>query len=74
VEEIEKAIASLPKEEFWKLTDKLVAIRDGAWIRELEENRYSGGIEALWREGEKEIATGETHSLDQILRHKKLPL
>lgn len=36
VMEIERAIAQLPKDEFWKLTGRLIALREEAWDRQIE--------------------------------------
>lgn len=43
VDEIEKAIERLPRREFWKLTDRLVALREAQWDREMEEDARPGG-------------------------------
>ena len=72
VEEIEKAIAALPKEEFWKLTDRLVARRNDVWDKEMEEDSAAGRLDTLWQDAEKEIAAGTTIPLDEFLRHQKL--
>jgi hypothetical protein len=73
VEEIEKAIAALPKDEFWKLTDRLVDRRNDVWDKEMEEDSASGRLDFLWQEAEKEIAAGTTIPLDEFLRYEKLP-
>jgi hypothetical protein len=73
VEEIEKAIAALPKDEFWKLTDRLVAQCNDVWDKEMEEDSAAGCLDALWQEAEKEIAAGETVGMDEFLRQQKLP-
>ncbi len=73
VEEIAQAIAALPRDEFWKLTDRLVEQRDAQWDKEMEEDNAAGRLDVLWQEAEKEIASGETVPLDEFLRHQKLP-
>ncbi|GAB4179498.1 MAG: hypothetical protein Fur0032_20180 [Terrimicrobiaceae bacterium] len=73
VEQTVEAITALPREEFWKLTDELIARRDAAWDRQLEEDAEAGRLDSLWENAEKEIAAGETTDLDEFLRHQKLP-
>jgi hypothetical protein len=72
VEEIEKAIGSLPRKEFWKLTDQLIARREEAWDAQLEADTAAGRLDALWSEAEKEIDAGQSQSLDAFLGHHKL--
>lgn len=72
VEEIEKAIGSLPREEFWKLTDRLIANREAAWDAQIEIDAAAGRLDALWGEAEKEIAAGEDEPLDALLDDEKL--
>ncbi len=64
VEEIEAAIVSLPKEEFWKLTDRLIALREDAWDREIEEDARPGGpLDRLAEEALREYDAGKTRPL-----------
>lgn len=72
VEEIEKAIGDLPRDAFWKLTDKLIERREAAWDAQLELDAASGSLDALWAKAEQEIDAGETQALDAFLDHKKL--
>lgn len=72
VEEIEKAIGSLPRKEFWKLTDKLIARREAAWDAQIEVDAASGSLDTLWSEAEKEIDAGGTQPLDAFLGHQKI--
>ena len=58
VEEIEKAIAQLPRDEFWKLTDRLVAQRNAEWDRQIEEDAAAGRLDFLYEEAEAERKTG----------------
>lgn len=72
IEEIEEAIVGLPREDFWKLTDKLIAQREAAWDAQMEADAASGRLDALWAQAEKEIEAGESQSLDVFLGHQKL--
>jgi len=72
VEEIEKAIGGLPREDFWKLTDRLIERRESAWDAQIEADAKAGRLDALWSEAEKEIEAGETQSLDAFLDDQKL--
>lgn len=66
VEEIEKAIGDLPREDFWKLTDRLIERRESAWDAQIEADAKAGLFDSLWGEAEKEIEAGETQSLEQV--------
>lgn len=72
IEEIEEAIGALPSEDFWKLTDKLIAMREAAWDDQLEADAAFGRLDALWAQAEKEIEAGESQALDAFLGHQKL--
>ncbi len=72
VEEIEKAIGCLPREEFWKLTDRLIERRESAWDSQIAADATAGRLDSLWAEAEKEIEAGETQSLDAFLDDQKL--
>lgn len=54
VEEIEKAIGGLPRDDFWALTYRLIEQREAAWDAQIEANAASGHLDALWTEAEKE--------------------
>ncbi len=58
VDEISKAIAALPREEFWKLTDQLVEMRGDAWDRQMEEDAAAGRLDFLFEEADAEAAAG----------------
>lgn len=58
LEEIEAAIARLPKDEFWKLTDRLIAQRNAAWDRQIEEDAASGKLDFLFQEADEERRSG----------------
>lgn len=72
VEEIEKAIGGLPREDFWKLTDRLIEQREAAWDAQIEADAAAGHLDALWAVAEKEIEAGEAQSLDAFLDDQKL--
>lgn len=72
VEEIEKAIERLPREAFWKLTDRLLEQREAAWDARLEADAASGALDQLWAKAELEIEAGEVQSLDAFLDHEEL--
>jgi len=67
VDEIEKAIGGLPREDFWKLTDKLIEKREATWDAQIEADEASVRLDALWAEAEKEIEAEEAQSLDAFL-------
>ena len=72
VDEIEAAIARLPKEAFWKLTDRLIERREAEWDSQLESDVKAGRLDELWAQAEKEIEAGETTCLDAFLDNEKL--
>ncbi len=72
VEEIEAAIRCLSPDEFWKLTDRLIAQRDKTWDSELEADMQAGRLDKLWADAEKEIEAGDTLPLDEFLDNQKL--
>ena len=72
VEEIEKAIGGLPREDFWKLTDRLIEKREAAWDAQIAADVAAGRLDVLWAKAEKEIEAGEGQSLDAFLDDQKL--
>ncbi|HSH39140.1 MAG TPA: hypothetical protein VK993_10170 [Chthoniobacterales bacterium] len=58
IEEIEAAIAGLPREEFWKLTDRLIARREDEWDRQMDEDSASGKLDFLFDEADAERQAG----------------
>ena len=60
VNEIEAAIAELPREEFWKLTDRLVAKRNADWDRQIEEDIRAGKLDRFAEEALRELREGKT--------------
>lgn len=53
-EEIEAAIRSLPDEEFWSFTDRVIAMRERAWDRRIKEDATSGKLDFLFAEADSE--------------------
>lgn len=67
VEEIEAAIAQLPEEAFWSLTDRLIALREEAWDRQIEADARAGKLDKLWAKAEEDIGAGRVMPLDAFL-------
>lgn len=63
VQEIEAAIASLPKEEFWKLTDRLLALREDAWDRQIEADSQAGKLDRLFEQADRDFEAGRCQEL-----------
>lgn len=63
VKEIEAAIAQLPKDEFWKLTDRLVAMREDAWDRQIEADAKSGKLDKLFEQADRDFDAGRCQDL-----------
>jgi len=63
VEEIEAAIAQLPKEEIRKLTDRLLALREQEWDRQMEADASSGKLDKLFDEADREFEAGRCKEL-----------
>lgn len=70
--EIEKAISSLPQEEFWKLAEWFDARKADAWDAQIEMDAAAGKLDFLWEEAQREIANGQTTDLDAFLADKQL--
>lgn len=70
VTEIESAIQRLPRDEFWRLTDKLIALRDEKWDRQIEQDAKSGKLDTLWEAAKADIAAGRVKPLDELLDDK----
>jgi hypothetical protein len=67
IAEIEKAIAGLPRAEFFQLIRDLRQRFEDEWDRQIEEDSRSGRLDHLWAEAEKEIAEGKARPLDELL-------
>lgn len=63
VMEIEAAIAKLPKDEFWKLTDRLIALREEAWDRQIEKDAESGKLDKLFDQADRDFEAGRCKEL-----------
>jgi len=70
VEEIAQAIATLPKDEFWKLTDKLLEMRDDQWDTQIQADADAGKLDFLFDEADTESREGGMRTWpDQEKRH-----
>ncbi len=58
VDEIEAAIVGLPPEQFWQLTDRLIARRNEEWDRQMDENARAGRLDFLFTEADEERQAG----------------
>ena len=63
VAEIEAAIAQLPKTEFWNLTDRLIALREEAWDRQIEADVCSGKLDKLFEQADRDFEAGRCKEL-----------
>lgn len=52
VQEIEAAIAQLSKDEFWKLTDRVIALREAEWDRQIEADANAGKLDRLFEQAD----------------------
>ena len=67
IQEIERAIARLPRDEFFELVRHLRERHADEWDRQMEEDAKNGGLDRLWEKAEKEIEGGGLRPLDEIL-------
>jgi predicted unusual protein kinase regulating ubiquinone biosynthesis (AarF/ABC1/UbiB family) len=63
VKEIEAAIAQLPKDEFWKLTDRVIALREEEWDRQIEKDAKSGKLDKLFEQADHDFEAGRCKEL-----------
>ena len=63
VEEIETAIRQLPKDQFWKLTDRLIALREDEWDRQIEADAKSGKLDKLFEQADRDFEAGRCKEL-----------
>ena len=63
VQDIETAIANLPKNEFWELTDRLIALREDAWDRQIEADAASGKLDRLFEQADRDFEAGRCTEL-----------
>lgn len=67
LEEIEAAIAELPREQFERLAEWFDRRRETNFDRQIEADAKAGRLDPLWAEAEKEIAEGKARPLDELL-------
>jgi hypothetical protein len=67
IQEIERAIAQLPRREFFELVRRLQERHWEEWDRQIEEDSRAGLLDPLLSEAEKEIAEGKTRPLGELL-------
>ncbi|HAB18303.1 MAG TPA: hypothetical protein PLX89_27840 [Verrucomicrobiota bacterium] len=60
VKEIELAIEKLPSNEFWTLTDRLIARRNAEWDRQIEEDIRAGRLDKFAEEALREHSEGKS--------------
>lgn len=58
VAEIEAAIGRLSREQFWELTDRLIARRNEEWDRQMDEDARAGRLDFLFKEADEERQAG----------------
>ena len=67
IQEIERAIARLPRKDFFELVRHLRERHADEWDRQIEDDAKAGRLDPLWAEAEKEIAEGKARPLDELL-------
>jgi hypothetical protein len=72
VQEIESAIARLPRGEFLELVRRIRQRHAEEWDRQIEEDARSGRLEKLYRHLQKENAGQPGIPLDDFLDDEKL--
>lgn len=63
VEEIEKEIEKLPREEFWKLAKWFDEKLGDHWDRQVEEDAVSGKLDRLFEEADRDFDAGRCRPL-----------
>ncbi|HVR37417.1 MAG TPA: hypothetical protein VMS21_16400 [Methylomirabilota bacterium] len=63
VQEIEAAISQLPKDEFWRLTDRLIALREEEWDRQIEADANDGKLDRLFEQADRDFEAGRCKEL-----------
>jgi len=58
IEEIETAITQLPKDQFWKLTERLIALREDEWDRQIEADAKSGKLDKVFEQADRDFQAG----------------
>jgi len=73
IQEIERAIAELPRKDFFELVRHLRERHSDEWDRQIEEDAHSGKLQAL-HDRLREENRGQTEvPLDDFLDEKKFP-
>jgi hypothetical protein len=67
IEEIEAAIAQLPREQFEQLAEWFGRQRETDFDRQVEADAKAGRLDPLWAKAEQEIAQGKARPLDELL-------
>jgi hypothetical protein len=63
IEEIENAVAELPKEELARFREWFAEFEARSWDRELEEDAAAGRLDKLAEEALRDHCSGETTEL-----------
>ncbi len=63
VQEIEAAIVNLPESEFWKIADRVMALREEAWDRQMDADAKSGKLDALFEQADRDFEAGRVTEL-----------
>jgi hypothetical protein len=66
LEEIEAAIAKLPKEDFERLSVWIIQKYQTDWDRQIKEDSGSGALDFLIQEISDDIVQGRTRPLDEV--------
>ena len=72
IQEIEQAIAKLPREEFFELVRHLRERHAREWDRQFEEDAQSGKLREVYQRLEAEDQGQPEVALDDFLDHEKL--
>jgi hypothetical protein len=72
LQEIETAIARLPRGAFFELVRHLRERHSDEWDRQIDEDAKSGKLDLLYDRLKKEDGTESTVSLDDFLDNEKL--
>ncbi len=67
IQEIEQAIAQLPREDFVELLRRLRVRQANEEDREFEEEADNRRVDRLWKKAEKKIEADSLRSWDEIL-------
>ncbi len=67
IREIERAIAQLPREDFFELVRRLRERHVDEWDWEIDEDAKDHRLDRLRKKPEKEIEAGGLRPLDEIL-------